>query len=82
MGPVNLGSQSYLARFFANGGGAIPASYKDYAVTFPHRTIREAAIMELARQHGFRCVTRIAEDPTDALPYAGKVYGMQLVFLR
>jgi len=36
----------------------------------------------LACQHGFRCVTRIAEDSTDALPYAGKVYGMQLVFLR
>jgi hypothetical protein len=36
----------------------------------------------MARQHGFRCVTRIAEDGTDALAFAGKVYGMQLVFLR
>jgi putative methyltransferase (TIGR04325 family) len=70
------------SRLFANGDGAIPDSYKDYAMTITHRTIREAAIMELARQHGFRCVTRIAEDSTDALPYAGKVYGMQLVFLR
>jgi putative methyltransferase (TIGR04325 family) len=70
------------SRLFANGSGPIPDGYKDRAVTYPHRTIREAVVIEMARQHGFRCVTRIAEAGTDALPYAGKVYGTQLVFLR
>jgi putative methyltransferase (TIGR04325 family) len=67
---------------FQNGSGSIPAGYNNYVVTYPHRTIREAAVIEMARTHGFRCVTRIAEDSSDVLPYAGKVYSMQLVFLR
>lgn len=70
------------SRLFQNGSGSIPGGYTDCVVTYPHRTIREAAIIEMARKHGFRCVTRIAEDSGDALPYAGRVYGMQLVFLR
>ena len=70
------------SRLFANGGGPIPEGYKDRAVSHPHRTIKEAAVIEMARRHSFRCVTRMEEGCTSALPYAGKVYGMQLVFLR
>ncbi|SHK66901.1 putative methyltransferase, LIC12133 family [Bradyrhizobium lablabi] len=70
------------SRLFANGSGPIPEGYKDRTVRYPHRTMKEGSIVEIARQYGFRCVTRIAEADTDALPYAGKVYGTQLVFLR
>jgi putative methyltransferase (TIGR04325 family) len=70
------------SRLFANGSGPIPEGYQDRAVSYPDRTIREAAVIEIARQHNFRCVTRIEESGKDALPYAGKAYGMLLVFLR
>jgi putative methyltransferase (TIGR04325 family) len=70
------------SRLFANGVGPIPEGYRDRAVSYPHRTIREAVVIEMARQHGFRCVTRMEEGCGSALPFAGKVYGMQLVFLR
>jgi hypothetical protein len=68
-------------RLFMNGSGPVPPGYVDANVTYPHRTINEGTVKELAGQHGFRCVTRIEED-SGVLPYLGKVYGKQLVFTR
>jgi putative methyltransferase (TIGR04325 family) len=46
-------------RLFRNGSGPIPDGYKNRAIRYPHRTIRETAVIEIARRHDFRCVTRI-----------------------
>lgn len=69
------------SRLFNNGSGPIPEGYRDVEVRHPHRTINEHAVQELAKAQGFRCVSSL-EEHSGVLPYQGKVYGRQLVFLR
>jgi len=63
---------------FDNGMGPIPQGYQNVQISYPHRTIRESAVLELARNAGFRCVARL-EEASGSLPDS---YGKQLVFLR
>jgi putative methyltransferase (TIGR04325 family) len=69
------------SKLFDNGSGAIPDGFKNTVVSYPHRTLNEASVLETAERNGFRCVARI-EDRSGVLPYRGMVYGQQLVFLR
>jgi putative methyltransferase (TIGR04325 family) len=69
------------SKLFANGSGPIPQGYQDAIVSYPHRTINERAVQEVAKVKGFRCVSSV-EEQSGVLPYRGKVYGRQLVFLR
>jgi putative methyltransferase (TIGR04325 family) len=69
------------SKLFKNGSGEIPDGYKNAAISYPHRTLKEAVVREIAEKHGLRCVARI-EDRSGVLPYRGMVYGQQLVFLR
>jgi putative methyltransferase (TIGR04325 family) len=69
------------SKLFENGSGEIPDGYRNLDISYPHRTIKEAAVREIAERHRFRCVVRI-EDRSGVIPYRGMVYGQQLVFLR
>jgi len=63
---------------FDNGMGPIPQGYQNVQISYPHRTIRESAVLDLARNAGFQCVSRL-EEASGSLPDS---YGKQLVFLR
>jgi putative methyltransferase (TIGR04325 family) len=69
------------SKLFENGSGDIPDGYRNLNMSYPHRTIKEATVREIAEKHRFRCVARI-EDRSGVIPYRGMVYGQQLVFLR
>lgn len=69
------------SKLFDNGSGDIPDGYRNLNISYPHRTIKEATVREVAEEHGWRCVARI-EDRSGVIPYRGMVYGQQLVFLR
>jgi putative methyltransferase (TIGR04325 family) len=66
------------SNLFDNGIGPIPAGYDNVQITYPHRTIRESAVLDLAHAMGFRCVSRL-EEASGSLEGS---YGKQLVFLR
>ena len=66
------------SNLFDNGMGPIPAGYQNIEITYPHRTIRESMVQNLARELGFRCIARL-EEASGSL--AGS-YGKQLVFFR
>jgi len=63
---------------FNNGVGPIPPGYQNVQISYPHRTIRESAALDIARDMGFRCVSRL-EEVSGSLTGS---YGKQLVFLR
>jgi putative methyltransferase (TIGR04325 family) len=65
---------------FANGAGKIPPGYKDVPITYPHRTIIEQRIHEIAARHGAHLVARLPEE-SDVFGAAG-VNGMKLVFFK
>jgi putative methyltransferase (TIGR04325 family) len=69
------------SKLFDNGTGDIPDGYKNLNISYPHRTIKEAAVREIAEKQGLRCIARI-EDSSGVIPYRGMVYGQQMVFLR
>jgi putative methyltransferase (TIGR04325 family) len=69
------------SRLFNNGHGAIPPGYIDRTISYPHRTIVESRIVEIARRHNFELVGRLYE-PMTAWPASRDTYGRQLVFLR
>jgi putative methyltransferase (TIGR04325 family) len=69
------------SKLFDNGSGDIPDGYKNVNVSYPHRTLKEAIVREIAEKHGLRCIARI-EDRSGVIPYRGIVYGQQLVFMR
>lgn len=66
------------SRLFANGAGPIPAGYADRTISYPHRSLVEAEVMQLARDCGFECIAKL-EESSGAL--YGQ-YGRQLVFAR
>jgi putative methyltransferase (TIGR04325 family) len=66
---------------FQNGNGPIPPGYENVEIAYPHRTINENRVTELAIKHGFKCVARL-EEQSGVLPYSDKVYGKQLAFLK
>ena len=66
------------SNLFDNGMGPIPPGYQNIQISYPHRTIRESAVLDLARGMGFRCVSRLEEASGSLMDS----YGKQLVFLR
>jgi putative methyltransferase (TIGR04325 family) len=69
------------SKLYENGSGDIPKGYRNVRISYPHRTLKESMVHEIAERHGLRCVARI-EDNDGVIPYRGMVYGRQLVFLR
>ena len=41
------------SKLFANGSGPVPSGHRDAIVRYPHRTINERAVNEIANQYGF-----------------------------
>lgn len=68
-------------RLYDNGAGPIPAGFEDRAISYPHRTIRERRVLEMAGRAGFRLVADLP-DSSGVLPCLGRVYGKTLVFTR
>jgi putative methyltransferase (TIGR04325 family) len=63
---------------FDNGAGPVPAGYDNRKITYPHRTLRMQAVIDLASQCGFACRASLEE-------HSGALYGAegrQLVFER
>jgi putative methyltransferase (TIGR04325 family) len=46
-------------RLFKNGAGPIPPGFMDTSISYPHRTIRESDVFQIAKDAGFRCVARL-----------------------
>lgn len=69
------------SRLYSNGNGPIPKGFKNIKVSYPHRTLQESRVHDIAARNGFRCVARIGEE-SGLLRLNGMVYGAQLVFLR
>ena len=67
---------------FAHGHGALPPGYANETFFYPHQTVREGDLMQAAAEAGFRLAYRSPHDIDGVLPYKGRVYGAQLVFLR
>jgi hypothetical protein len=66
------------SRLFANGTGPIPAGFSDRVISYPHRSLVEPEVMQLARDCGFECIAKLEES-------SGALYGQhgrQLVFAR
>ena len=69
------------SNLFDNGYGAIPAGYRNRKIFYPHQTISEQALTEVAKTYGFSLALRLAQND-GVLPYRNKVYGAQLVFIK
>lgn len=69
---------SYL---YENGSGAVPAGFANGIVRYPHRTMIEREIVDIARNSGFELGARLYE-PLTSWPGTDDVHGAQLVFLR
>lgn len=66
---------------FENGRGAIPAGFKNVEISYPHQTIVEGRILEIADKAGFELISRIPKDD-GIFPHRNLVYGAELAFLR
>jgi len=76
--PIFRVQQSYL---FENGRGVIPEGFKNVRISYPHQTIQEDRVLELADKNGFMLASRIPKDD-GIFPYLDLVYGAELTFLR
>lgn len=66
------------SRLFANGTGPIPPGFSDRTISYPHRSLVEADVVQLASDCGLDCIARLEEN-------SGALYGhhgRQLVFAR
>lgn len=70
--------QVQVSKLFDNGVGPIPTGFSNRNISYPHRTLKESAVVALAASKGFRCISRL-EETSGAL---GESYGRQLVFER
>jgi len=66
---------------YENGSGAVPAGFANGVVLYPHRTMIEREIVDIARDSGFELGARLYE-PLTSWPGTDDVHGAQLVFLR
>ena len=64
------------SRLCDNGGGGGDTRI----IRYPHQTMRESNIIELAKTHGFDLT--FSEDGNDALPYKNRVYDKTLKFVK
>lgn len=69
------------SRLFDNGMGEVPRGYDNVEIRYPHQTIRETKVLQIAKSHGFRLTVR-AEDDHGVIPYSDFVYGASLTFVR
>lgn len=68
------------SRLFDNGAGAIPEGFADGWVQYPHQTISEKMICEIAEAQGFQLLHRAAGRNSGAI--ASESYGADLLFAR
>jgi len=76
--PIFRVQRSHL---FENGRGAIPPGFQNILVSYPHQTIQEDRVMEIARKAGFMLVSRNPRHD-GIFPHRDLVYGAELTFLR
>jgi hypothetical protein len=67
------------SRLFDNGAGPVPAGWRDAEIIYPHRTVVEAEVIQVAEAAGFSLRSRLEEHSGAILPNS---YGCQLVFWR
>lgn len=66
------------SRLFDNGAGPLPSGFTDRVISYPHRSLVEPEVMQLARDCGLECIAKLEES-------SGALYGQhgrQLVFAR
>lgn len=67
---------------YRNGAGPIPDGFPDDCpIAYPHRTIVEAKVREIARVLGF-VFERAAREDSGVVAYGGQVYGKDLLLRR
>jgi putative methyltransferase (TIGR04325 family) len=66
---------------FNNGGGAIPAGFKNTKITYPVRTISESRVRAIAAEAGFKLIARVPEE-AEGLAFLDNCYSAQLVFIK
>lgn len=68
------------SRLFDNGAGAIPEGFSDGWIQYPHQTISEQIIHEMAEAQGFKLLHREGGKNSGAI--ASDSYGADLLFTR
>lgn len=67
------------SRLYDNGTGPIPAGFDDVEYSYPHQTIIEHRVHDIAERAGFKLADS-REETSGVLSYRGRVYGKDLVF--
>jgi putative methyltransferase (TIGR04325 family) len=69
------------SRLFENGRGTIPPGFQNIEISYPHQTIQEKRVLEIADRAGFMLVSRNLRND-GIFPHRNLVYGAELAFLR
>jgi putative methyltransferase (TIGR04325 family) len=67
------------SRLYHNGTGPIPAGVDDVEYSYPHQTVIEHRVHEIAERAGFKLADS-RKETSGVLPYRGRVYGRDLAF--
>ncbi|MBB2840630.1 UNVERIFIED_ORG: putative methyltransferase (TIGR04325 family) [Rhizobium etli] len=67
---------------FNNGAGPIPDGFSDIVIRYPHRTVSERRLVEIASDVGFKLIKRVADRSDGLIHGADDMYGADLLFKR
>lgn len=67
---------------FENGGGPVPHGFDNIEVRYPHRTLSEKKMIEIAKKNGFELALRIENQNSGVVSTAKGMYGADLLFKR
>ena len=70
------------SKLFDNGGGPVPHGFDNIDVFYPHRTISEKRIVDIAAANGFDLIRRIENQNSGVVSTAKGMYGADLLFQR
>lgn len=70
------------SRLFDNGAGPVPEGFDDMPISYPHQTLSEAKLINIADKAGFDLALRVAGRNGGVTGTSGKVYGADLLFRR
>ncbi|MBX4902486.1 hypothetical protein HJA83_14300 [Rhizobium bangladeshense] len=70
------------SRLFDNGAGPLPEGFDNIEIRYPHRTISEASLTEIADQMGFDLAARFEGRNSGLIGTRTDLYGADLLFKR
>ncbi|WP_245424961.1 hypothetical protein [Rhizobium sp. M10] len=67
---------------FDNGAGPIPEGFENAVTRYPHRTISEGKLVQIAEENGFELAQRFPDRNSGLAQGAADMYGADLLFRR